>query len=214
MEAARLERGAVAVERAKAANYSMVDEQGGGAAPARAKGAADGAAFGAARRGEATRLAGELAAAERPLSPSAKAENAPPAPGCARACWTLARPTWTCWRCWRRSPPTTRAMRRSGRRAAAAAAPCSEGKKRSGLHRAEVVCSFTSHLCGPAPAPGWSPRGQGCTCARRRTTHGGGGHAFVSQTRRATGFALSCSAAVVCVVCRSVERRVGRGAFL
>lgn len=50
MEAARLEQGAVAVERAEAANHSMVDEQGGGAAPARAKGAADGAAFGAARR--------------------------------------------------------------------------------------------------------------------------------------------------------------------
>jgi len=48
--------------------------------------------------------------------------------------------------------------------------------------------------------------------ARRRTTHGGGGHAFVSRTQRATGFALSCLAAVVCVVCRSVESRVGRGA--
>jgi hypothetical protein len=86
--AARLEREAVAVERAEAANESIIDEGGGGAAPARAKGAAGGA------------------------PPSAKAENASPAPGCARACWASARPTRTCWWCWRRSSPTRRATRR------------------------------------------------------------------------------------------------------
>jgi hypothetical protein len=49
MEAARLEQGAVAVERAEAANHSMVDEQGGGSAGA-SKRRSNGAAFGAARR--------------------------------------------------------------------------------------------------------------------------------------------------------------------